>query len=48
MAHFNRPMPLSLVLPRRWEGGGYLPQVLVPTVKRTPKVVAVTAETEEQ
>ena len=29
--------------------GGYLPQVLVPTVKRTPKAVAVTSiETEER
>ena len=27
----------------RWGGGGYLPQVLVPTVKRTPKAVAVTS-----
>ena len=29
-------------------GGGYLPQVLLPTVKRTPKAVAVKAETEER
>ena len=29
-------------------GGGYLPQVLVPTVKRTPKAVVVTAETEQR
>ena len=29
-------------------GGGYLPQVWVPTVKRTPKAVVVKAETEEQ
>ena len=28
--------------------GGYLPQVWVPTVKRTPKAVAVKAETEER
>ena len=28
-------------------GGGYLPQVLVPTVKRTPEAVAVTAEIEK-
>ena len=29
-------------------GGGYLPQVLVPTVKQTLKAVVVTAEIEEQ
>ena len=32
---------------KRLGGGGYLPQVLVPIVKQAPKVVAVTAETEE-
>ena len=30
------------------EGGGNLPQVLVPTVNWTPKVVAVTTETQER
>ena len=29
-------------------GGGYLPYIWVPTVNRTPKAVAVKAETEER
>ena len=42
------PQPLTT----RWclnpGGGGYLPQVWVPTMNRTPKAVAVKAETEER
>ena len=37
----------SSVLGAPGGGGGYLAQVWVPTVERTPKAVAVKAETEE-
>ena len=39
------PLPVMVKPPRR---GVYLPQVWVPTVKRTPKGVSMNAETEER
>ena len=48
----GRRVKIGMTLVLRYGGGGrggwYLPQVWVPTVNRTPKAVAVKAETEER
>ena len=44
----NYVLPSMAFSPGGGGGGGYLAQVWVPTVERTPKAVVVKAETEER